>query len=120
MWSKGSLPWFDLAVGESALHLRNVGSLFPSINRLAPISIPWEHLQICTVSKGNALTGSTLTFCFAGQTGDLLQAEDLGFQNQFKAVIEFDGVLKADRSDFEALIRRLGEMDATQDRITST
>ena len=120
MWWKGSLPWFDIAIGEQALHIRNIGSLFPSINRLAPISIPWERLQACTVSKGNALTGSTLTFCFAGQAGDTLLAEDLGFQNQFKVVVEFDGILKSDRSDFETLTRRLGGMDATKGRVTST
>ena len=120
MYWRGRMSWFDLAIGEDALHIRNIASLFPSINRLTPISIPWEALQSCAISKGNALTGSTLTFCFSGRVSDALQAEDLGFQNQFKVAVEFGGILKSDRSDFETLTRRLGEMGATKDRLTST
>jgi len=120
MYWRGRMPWFDMAIGEDALHIRNIASLFPSINRLAPISIPWGSLQTCTIEKGNALTGSTITFSFSGRVSDALQAEDLGFQNQLKVKVEFGGILKSDRSDFEALIGRLSELDATRDHVVLT
>ena len=40
------IPWLTLGVGHSGLHLSNDKSVFPSINRLPNISIPWNKVSI--------------------------------------------------------------------------
>ena len=42
----GPSAWLRLEVGARALHLANEDSLFPLINRLPKISIPWDAITI--------------------------------------------------------------------------